>query len=308
MKTSTKKKIYVTFGVVSLGIIAILTSIVIALASKVATITTNMSVTYISKEVSGTVKADYTVGGITTPMATASGSQSILLTGEEDDNYNETLAPTGAIALSKQSNNVVFRYSFTNKGDAKYWAVVSYVDTGETDKNYIATYSTDGANYYSINTGLEVESCPEEKDETEPTYYYIKIQIDKLANDTIFTGNFQWLLTTTKPDNIDKQQDLKSAMFMNNTIASYDAESGVNNMTDALYALSVAGVTSFETKIEGNKFLYDSANKKVLYVDSANNVLNLEGYSAENYEEWLDMSYNETEMTDNSSSYEGLFG
>lgn len=308
MKTSTKKKIYVTFGVISLGIIAILTSIVIALASKVATITTNMSVTYISKEVSGTVKADYTVGSITTPMATASGSQSILLTGEEDDNYNETLAPTGAIALSKQSNNVVFRYSFTNKGDAKYWAVVSYVDTGETDKNYIATYSTDGTNYYSINTGLEVESCPEEKDETEPTYYYIKIQIDKLANDTIFTGNFQWLLTTTKPDNIDKQQDLKSAMFMNNTIASYDAESGVNNMTDALYALSVAGVTSFETKVEGNKFLYDSANKKVLYVDSANNVLNLEGYSAENYEEWLDMSYNETEMTDNSSSYEGLFG
>lgn len=308
MKTSTKKKIYVTFGVISLGIIAILTSIVIALASKVATITTNMSVTYISKEVSGTVKADYTVGGETTPMATASGSQSIPLTGEEDDNYNETLAPTGAIALSKQSNNVVFRYSFTNKGDAKYWAVVSYVDTGETDKNYIATYSTDGTNYYSINTGLEVESCPEEKDETEPTYYYIKIQIDKLANDTIFTGNFQWLLTTTKPDNIDKQQDLKSAMFMNNTIASYDAESGVNNMTDALYALSVAGVTSFETKVEGNKFLYDSANKKVLYVDSANNVLNLEGYSAENYEEWLDMSYNETEMTDNSSSYEGLFG
>ncbi len=308
MKTSTKKKLYITFGVVTIGIIAVLTSVVIALASKVATITTNMSVTYISKEVSGTVKADYTVGGVTTSMATASGSQSIPLTGEEDDNYNETLAPTGEIALSKQSNNVVFRYSFTNKGDPKYWAVVSYVDTGETDKNYIATYSTDGVNYYSINTGLEIESCPVDEIETAPTYYYIKIQIDKLANDTIFTGNFTWLLTTTKPDNVDKQQDLKSAIIMNDAIASYDAESGVNNLTDALYALSVADITSFETKVEGNKFLYDNTNKKVLYVDSANNVLNLEGYSSKDYAEWLDLTYDETEMTNNSSSYDELFG
>jgi hypothetical protein len=308
MKVSTKKKIYITFGIVTIGIIAILTSVVIALASKVATITTNMSVTYVSKEVSGTVKADYMVGGITTPMATSSGAQSISFTGEENDNYDETLAPTGSIALSKQSNNVVFRYSFTNKGSAKYWAIVSYVDSGETDKNYIATYSTDGVDYYSINTGIEIESCPDEKDETETTYYYIKIQIERLANDTIFTGNFKWLLTTTKPDNVDKQQDLKSAIIMNNAIASYDSESGVNNLTDALYALSVAGVTTFETKVEGNKFLYDSTNKKVLYVNSEYNVLNLEGYSSEDYEEWLDLTYSETEMTNNSSSYEELFG
>ncbi len=196
MKSSNKKKLVITFGTVSIAIIAILVSVIIALASRIANITTNVSVTYASEEVAGNFTASYIVGGVETPMTTASGGQKITLTGDEDDNNNETMSPTGSIALSKESRNVVFKYSFTNTGSAKYWASVSYTDTDETDKNYIITYSTDGTTYSSTNTGLEIDGVVSGQEETDPKYYYIKVEIDKVARDTVFTGNFNWMLTT----------------------------------------------------------------------------------------------------------------
>lgn len=196
MKSSNKKKLVITFGTVSIAIIAILVSVIIALASQIANITTNVSVTYTSEEVAGNFTASYIVGGVETAMTTASGKQKITLTGDEDDNNNEKLSPAGSIALSKEARNVVFKYSFTNTGNKKYWAIVSYTDTDETDKNYIITYSTDGTTYSSTNTELEIDGIVSGQDETDPKYYYIKVEIDKVARDTVFTGNFNWMLTT----------------------------------------------------------------------------------------------------------------
>ena len=196
MKSSTKKKLAITLGAVSVAIIVVLASVIIALASQIANITTNVSVTYTSKEVAGNFTASYIVGGVETAMTTASGGQKITLNGGEDDNNNGTLSPTGSIALSKEARNIIFKYSFTNTGSMKYWASVSYTDTDETDKNYIITYSTDGTTYSSANTGLEVDGVVSGQEETDPKYYYIKVEIDKVSRDTVFTGNFNWMFTT----------------------------------------------------------------------------------------------------------------
>ena len=199
----------------------------LVLAATRQSFTTSINVTYTSKEVAGAVSATYqVVGGTETSMQTADGKTEIVFTGAETTtDQGGTLAPVGnqAITLTAQQREVVFKYSFTNTGDADY---VASVETTNDEENLEMTISKDGENYVDI----EDYSLVVFGHTTTPENYYVKFRVANVAKNADATINFKW--------------DLES--IPNDTVALLDGEP-YSDITEAV----VAAITDSEPQTFG---------------------------------------------------------
>ena len=109
----SKKKLWMIVSSLVFMVVVFGVTLVAVLAATNQSISTNISVTYTSKMVAGSVSATYQVsGGTEMSMKTESGDTALNYDGSEDPGDAKTLAPEGAIILTAQQREVVFKYSW----------------------------------------------------------------------------------------------------------------------------------------------------------------------------------------------------
>ena len=101
-------------------------------------------------------------------------------------------------------------------------------------------------------------------------------------------------------------KDIQTARNMNTAIQIHTVTDEINTISDVMYVLADAGLNP-DSASDGNKFMWDAENKRIILVDAENNVLNFEGYIDTDINEWLSLDYQEQPLENNSSSYEDLF-
>lgn len=193
MKNS--KKIVISLGVIAIAIIVALSITVGALASKIATINTAITVGYTSTEVSANVSATY---------KEASASQAVVMKNGTEDKItfdgNESTA-TGSLTcpdinLGSDNKSVVFVYTFENTGDSAFY-VNGTIPSTQTNVTITATADTDTsddveavANTISSNSLTQIEVAGR-----KTATITITVAITEVKNNASFSGNFQWTLT-----------------------------------------------------------------------------------------------------------------
>lgn len=192
----SKKKLIIALSSFAFVLVAAVVTVVAVLAATTQTINSNVSVSYKAQEIAGTVSAKYQVLNEEekdmTVDGTSAGQKTLTYDGTETNaDPAKTLIPQGDIVLTRDNNKVVFTYTFTNTGDADYTAEVVYEDdydasagTGTEDKNMKAlAYSTNFAGgTVEVPAGQTVEVT-------------ITVEIDNVALNAEFSGNFAWTLT-----------------------------------------------------------------------------------------------------------------
>ena len=177
----------------SLIFVGAMVSVVLAAISQ--TINSNIQVSYVAKEVAGTVSATYKVGSdAEIDMKTENNKTTIVFTGEENES-SVTLKPQTDIKLTSSNTFVVFKYLFTNTGDSDYVASVSY---DQVDSNLKMEVSKDGVNF----TEVKDYSVLVPNNTLTPISYYIKFSISDLAQNVDASVNFKWDLVSLPKETV----------------------------------------------------------------------------------------------------------
>ena len=199
IKYKSKKKLGLIIASLCFVVVVLGVSIGVVLAATTQSLKTNVSVTYESKEVAGTVSATYQVLNETeTAMKTADGDTEIVFTGAETTtDQGGSLSPENGqtINLTSTNKSVVFKYSFTNTGDADY---VATVEENNTIKNLKKEISKDGTNY----TEVEDVSLVVFNNTSTPEEYYVRYTIDNVAKNASADINFNWKLESIPDDTV----------------------------------------------------------------------------------------------------------
>ena len=150
MKSRTKRKLVWVISSFCFVVAFVGITLALVFAAIQQTISTSISVSYVSKEVAGVVSATYKVkNGTEIAMENGSGGTTLEFDGTESTTEGGNLSPKEErIELTSTNNSVVFKYSFTNTGSADYVARVSQENTLD---NLTMEVSKDGVNYTEIN-------------------------------------------------------------------------------------------------------------------------------------------------------------
>ncbi len=151
---NSKTKIFITFFSLSLVIIAMLGITVGVLATKSANVTSQITITYITREIKAEVSATYKRATDTaeTPLTTSGGAQKIVFTGYEDNNVDNSLT-ADEIPLTVNNRYVTFTFTFKNTGTADFTASLTLPQLDNID----ATYKLNNADIESL-TNVPVSS------------------------------------------------------------------------------------------------------------------------------------------------------
>lgn len=189
MKNS--KKIVISLGVIAIAIIVALSITVGALASKIATINTAITVGYTSTEVSANVSATYKEASAINSEVMKNGDEnSITFDGNESTATGSLTCPN--IILGSDNKSVVFVYTFENTGDSAFY-VNGTIPSTQTNVTVTATADTDtsdevGAvtNTISSNSLTQIEVAGH-----KTATITITVTIAEVKNNAEFFGNFQ---------------------------------------------------------------------------------------------------------------------
>lgn len=187
----SKKKLIIALSSLCFVVVAAVVTVSVVLAAINQTVNTNIKVSYTAKEVAATVSAQYTWGGATTDMTTdgtAEGEKTISFDGSETTETPKSLHPqVQEIVLenAEGKKSVTFTYTFTNDGDATFYATVEFASTA--NENVTVDYNGKTA----PETVTVVKGTP--------VTYTITVSIDNVALNASFAGAFNWALTTTAP-------------------------------------------------------------------------------------------------------------
>lgn len=220
---SKKKLIVALTSLCSVLLIAVVTMGIVWAATS-QTINSNVRVTYTATAVSGSVSANYYFGSDTgtamTSDGTAQGTATVTFT-DSQANANGALQPRGNIVLQNADGQtfVIFEYIISNTSTTKGMsAVLTYTDNSTSpnvaDTN-IYVYAEDAgtqvntpwtsvaslrgssnANRLADTTGNLISGTVAA---SSTAYYYIVVEIQNLANDAEFSGQFSWNLTVATP-------------------------------------------------------------------------------------------------------------
>lgn len=218
MKSKTK----FTISIVAIFMIAIfaITGIILAFAAGQQTFQTNISVKYKASQIEGSVYANYYVAdNIKHPMQTADKQDHIDFHADDPDDASgeKSLNPTEEdIELSADKRYVVFEYIFNNGAAGKlvstnFAATLTFEGTAdninlytlETDEQLTDFVAEGVAGTSQIKspiadpTNFTFETIVNHKDgegQIATKYVYVKAEIDKLARNSTFSGDFNWNL------------------------------------------------------------------------------------------------------------------
>jgi hypothetical protein len=193
MKNS--KKIIISLGVVAVAIIIALSITLGALAAKIATINTAITVGYTSTEVSAKVSATYKEASASTAIVMKNGDdESITFDGNESTATGSLTCPN--IDLTSDNKSVVFVYTFENTGDSAFY-VNGTIPSTQTNVTITAISDSDTSdstdavtNTISSNSLTQIEVAGH-----KTATITITVAITEIRNNASFSGNFQWTLT-----------------------------------------------------------------------------------------------------------------
>ena len=188
------KKLMIALFSICLVVIAGLLTTVIVLALPSQTVTSDIGISYIVKDIEGSMSASYKVG--------ASGSDTSIASIEFDQTTGAAsgnLDKLGIKGLTPTDNYVVFTYTFTNDIALAYTVDVTY--TG-TNTNWTIEYtvnddlSTDWQTMTSASQVSDVLTVAGAADDTPTTdKLYIRVKLNDTTADAEFSGTFSFVLT-----------------------------------------------------------------------------------------------------------------
>lgn len=189
------KKLMIALFSICLVVIAGLLTTVIVLALPSQTVTSDIGISYIVKDIEGSMSASYKVG--------ASGSETPIASEIEFKQNSEAVSgnlnQSGIKGLTPTDNYVVFTYTFTNDIALAYTVDVTY--TG-TNTNWTIEYtvnddlSTGWQPMTSASQVSDVLTVAGAADDTPTTdKLYIRVTLDDTTADASFSGKFSFVLT-----------------------------------------------------------------------------------------------------------------
>ena len=188
------KKLMIALFSICLVVIAGLLTTVIVLALPSQTVTSDIGISYIVKDIEGSMSASYKVG--------ASGSDTSIASIEFDQttgSVSGNLDKLGIKGLTPTDNYVVFTYTFTNDIALAYTVDVTY--TG-TNTNWKIEYtvnddlSTGWQTMTSASQVSDVLTVAGAADDTPTTdKLYIRVKLKDTTADAEFSGTFSFVLT-----------------------------------------------------------------------------------------------------------------
>ena len=188
------KKLMIALFSICLVVIAGLLTTVIVLALPSQTVTSDIGISYIVKDIEGSMSASYKVG--------ASGSDTSIASIEFDQTTGAAsgnLDKLGIKGLTPTDNYVVFTYTFTNDIALAYTVDVTY--TG-TNTNWKIEYtvnddlSTGWQTMTSASQVSDVLTVAGAADDTPTTdKLYIRVKLNDTTADAEFSGTFSFVLT-----------------------------------------------------------------------------------------------------------------
>lgn len=216
----SKKKLIVALTSLCSVLLVAIVAMGIVWAATQQTINSNVKVTYTATAVSGSVSANYYFGSDTatamTSDGTAQGATTVTFT-DVQANANGALQPQGNIVLQNDDGQtfVIFEYIISNTSTTKGMsAVLTYTDNSTSPNiadtnvyvyaegtgtqvsspftNVATLRGTSNANRLAGTTGNLISGTVAAN---SIAYYYILVEIQNLANDAEFSGQFSWNLT-----------------------------------------------------------------------------------------------------------------
>ena len=189
------KKLMIALFSICLVVIAGLLTTVIVLALPSQTVSSDIGISYIVKDIEGSMSASYKVG--------ASGSETPIAKEIEFKQNSEPVSgnfnQSGIKGLTPTDNYVVFTYTFTNDIALAYTVDVTY--TG-TNTNWTIEYtvnddlSTDWKTMTSASQVSDVLTVAGAADDTPTTEkLYIRVKLNDTTADAEFSGTFSFVLT-----------------------------------------------------------------------------------------------------------------
>ena len=198
MVRKNSRKRNVTILIVAIFIaLGIATAILAIAAFPSQAFNSGVKIKYFATDIDAEVQAWYKEKtGTKTYLTTTEGGTDTVLkleASEPDPTSGKELFIDKDIVLTKANNYVIFCYEFTNTGtktivaDHLFTNAVSGVDP----VNFDITYSLDGTNFDSINTGFSLTA------ESTKAYYF-KIEVKDLAFNSSLEGAINWDLNSLK--------------------------------------------------------------------------------------------------------------
>ena len=227
----SRKKILISL-VVGTGILALLAAtIIIVFAATNRTIKTTLNIGYRAEEIAGSVSATYTLGSETEKLTAVKGGNvmgdKLVFNSHEVNAVGELRFPKNALNLTKENDNVIIQYTYTNEGDKHYIASMRF-DVELRCQNVIVEYSINGEDYSASRYAVVVPANSTGKS------YWIRIRINDKAKNATFKGDFQWDLNAYDSPN-EEYSSLESIILIGDEVTNtysvcYSGENPLNDL------------------------------------------------------------------------------
>ena len=183
------KKLMIALFSICLVVIAGLLTTVIVLALPSQTVTSDIGISYIVKDIEGSMSASYKVG--------ASGSETPIASEIEFKQNSEpvsgNLNQSGIKGLTPTDNYVVFTYTFTNDIALDYTVDFTYTGTNADWSVQYTTVEGGSAGWQDMTSGNEISGqLTVDGTDGEPTtkHLYIRVKLNDTTADSSFSGKF----------------------------------------------------------------------------------------------------------------------
>ena len=230
-KRSSSSKTILTLGIIVTLVISIAMAIVIVFAFNSQSFNSIVNISFEAVDIDGKVELYST---LKTGTEIKIGEASF-----DADEPKTTNTIDGAnVELNRTDDYVTFKYKFYNYGDRSYSALLSYL-TYPTSENVEVLYSQDNSSYV-LNKSIIIVSG------NNINEYFIRIKVQDIALDSLFEGDFNWLL---EKYNGDQEFSLGAVDYIyNNNTGSYTATyTGAELENNTLYIASSVGSASVTT-------------------------------------------------------------
>ena len=214
----SKKRLIISLVVIGFVLTTVVASIVIAFAMSQQSILTTVNITYRAQNLDGAVRASYTVGGVTKKLTAMKAGkpqgENLIFKASDTQNAGTLEFPEDALNLTRENDNIVIQYTYSNTGDKHYIASMSF-DANLKYENMNVEYSINGVDYSEHRYAVVVPANTDNKS------YWIKITIDDVAKPASFKGDFKWFLEGCNKQT-DEYKSLASINFQSTgTSGSY---------------------------------------------------------------------------------------
>ena len=263
-----KKSLITIFSLFAVVIVGLLVGVIV-LASQTHNLNSNISISYTVTEISGGVSATYKIGDDDEKDMVVNGNTSKLVATFDADLNSTTqgLSPTESQLVLLAKQDLIFTYTFFNRGDYPYYATLNYTDSNNDDMNIDVYYKSASDAEFSMDNPTQIQVPAMVGEVVGTTTYQVKMTIHDSSFDSRMSGVFNWNLSKEKPLNI-------SLAYTNNTDSAINPENVTIKTNKDKTQFKIVGPTPIVadgsttnltelTNASGSEFYYFASNSEV---------------------------------------------